>query len=181
MKMRMIVTAGVAVAAIATSAFGADVEVVRAFDGNRGPGWKAGADLAGAVGPKHVAALTEGGYMVQEKATGKVVSQMTAREFWNKNVSHSGRTESGNSQQHTCGSEVSIFADLEPWHSALFREVVYSGNTLRWNPRNPSQRAGENQCPVTSHALPQVAANLPDGSDSGRAGCAAAHVVLVAR
>src|SRR5690348_6336707 len=84
MKMRMIVTAGVAVAAIATSAFGADVEVVRAFDGNRGPGWKAGADLAGAVGPKHVAALTEGGYMVQEKATGKVVSQMTAREFWNK-------------------------------------------------------------------------------------------------
>ncbi|MCL2640899.1 MAG: hypothetical protein FWD53_08660 [Phycisphaerales bacterium] len=82
MKTYMLV-AGLVMLAASGVAMAAEVEVVRAFDANRGPGWKQGADLSGAVGLKHVAGLTEGGWMVHDKETGKVLQKMTLREFWN--------------------------------------------------------------------------------------------------
>src|SRR6516165_1522614 len=62
----------------------ADVEVVAAFEGNKGPGWKAAANVMGAVGPKHVVDFTVGGFTVHDKATGKVLRHLSQRAFWNQ-------------------------------------------------------------------------------------------------
>src|SRR6516162_7033616 len=62
----------------------AAVEVVAAFEGNRGPGWKAAANVHGAVGPSHIVDFTVGGFTVHDKATGKVLRHLSQREFWNK-------------------------------------------------------------------------------------------------
>src|SRR6516225_6368332 len=55
-----------------TAARAAVVEVVAAFEGNRGPGWKAAANVIGAVGPNHIVDFTVAGFTVHDKATGKV-------------------------------------------------------------------------------------------------------------
>lgn len=81
MRMRAVIAGGLIVSAVQLG--WAEVEVVKTFEGTRGPGHKAGLDLSGAVGLKHVAELTEGGWMVHEKETGKVLQTMTEREFWN--------------------------------------------------------------------------------------------------
>ncbi|MCX8156047.1 MAG: hypothetical protein N3J91_06345 [Verrucomicrobiae bacterium] len=60
------------------------VRVVTAFPANRGPGWKQTIDVAGAVGPRHVVAFDEGGFVVQEKATGREVQRFAPREFWRR-------------------------------------------------------------------------------------------------
>jgi formylglycine-generating enzyme required for sulfatase activity len=62
----------------------ADVEVVAAFMGNKGPGWKAAANVHGAVGPNHIVDFTVGGFTVHDKATGKVLRHLSQREFWNR-------------------------------------------------------------------------------------------------
>jgi hypothetical protein len=67
-----------------TTAGAVVVEIVAAFEGNRGPGWKAAANVHGAVGPKHIVDFTEGGFTVHDKATGKVLRHLSQREFWNK-------------------------------------------------------------------------------------------------
>jgi hypothetical protein len=82
MKMRLFV-AGLVMMAVGAVAGGAELEVVKTFDGTRGPGHKQGSDLSGAVGVKHVVELTEGGWLVHDKETGKVLQAMTEREFWN--------------------------------------------------------------------------------------------------
>ena len=61
----------------------ADVEVVSVFNGNTGPGWKAAANVMGAVGPNHIVDFTTGGCTVHDKATGAVRRHLTQREFWN--------------------------------------------------------------------------------------------------
>ncbi len=81
---RWMMAIGLAMSAMTWAAMAQDVTVVRSFAVNKGPGWKPGADLAGAAGPKHLAVLDEAGFVVQEKATGKVLQKMTPREFWNK-------------------------------------------------------------------------------------------------
>jgi streptogramin lyase len=73
---------GVAGGSIAVRA--AVVEVVAAFEGNRGPGWKAAANVHGAVGPNHIVDFTVAGFTVHDKATGKVLRHLSQREFWNK-------------------------------------------------------------------------------------------------
>jgi hypothetical protein len=65
-------------------ALGADVAVVSAFPGNKGPGWKETIDVAGAVGPEHVVDFDKGGFVVHDKATGKKLQRYSPREFWNK-------------------------------------------------------------------------------------------------
>src|SRR5262249_50312030 len=57
----------------------ADVDVVAAFEGNRGPGWKAAANVMGAVGPNHVVDFTVAGFTVHDKATGKVLRHLGQR------------------------------------------------------------------------------------------------------
>ena len=63
----------------------AEVTVVNWFAANRGPGYrKPYPDAAGAVGPKHTAVLDDRAFVVQDKATGKVLQNDTQHDFWLK-------------------------------------------------------------------------------------------------
>src|SRR6516225_5613314 len=62
----------------------ADVEVVAAFEGNKGPGFKAAANVMGAVGPNHIVDFTVAGFTVHDKSTGKVLRHLGQHEFWKK-------------------------------------------------------------------------------------------------
>src|SRR5262249_11993512 len=67
-----------------TAGRAAIVEVVATFEGNKGPGFKAAANVMGAVGPNHIVDFTVAGFTVHDKATGKVLRHLGQREFWNK-------------------------------------------------------------------------------------------------
>jgi hypothetical protein len=61
----------------------ADVTIVRAFPADKGPGYRKPApDAAGAVGPDHAVVLDDRAFMVVDKATGKVVRDLTQHDFW---------------------------------------------------------------------------------------------------
>jgi hypothetical protein len=63
----------------------AQVTVVNHFPANRGPGYrKPCPDAAGAVGPRHTAVLDDRAFVVQDKATRKVLQNDTQHEFWLK-------------------------------------------------------------------------------------------------
>src|SRR5262245_35965254 len=60
-----------------------DVTIVRSFPADKGPGYRKPApDAAGAVGPEHAVALDDRAFVVVEKATGKVVKDLTQHDFW---------------------------------------------------------------------------------------------------
>src|SRR5262249_18412694 len=59
-----------------------DVKIIRSFRGNKGPGWKDSIDVAGAVGPRHVVSLDVAGFVVHDKASGKILRQLSTQEFW---------------------------------------------------------------------------------------------------
>lgn len=56
--------------------------VIHSFPGDKGPGWKDSIDVAGAVGPHHVVSFDVAGFVVHDKASGKVLQQRSTREFW---------------------------------------------------------------------------------------------------
>jgi hypothetical protein len=60
----------------------ATARVVLSFPGNKGPGWKDSIDVAGAVGPRHVVSFDVAAFVVHDKATGKILRQLSTREFW---------------------------------------------------------------------------------------------------
>jgi hypothetical protein len=61
----------------------ADVTIVRTFPADKGPGYRKPApDAAGAVGPHHAVALDDRAFVAVEKATGKVVKDLTQHDFW---------------------------------------------------------------------------------------------------
>lgn len=63
----------------------AQVTIVNQFPADRGPGYrKPCPDAAGAVGPKHTAVLDDRAFVVQEKASGKVLQDHTQHDFWLK-------------------------------------------------------------------------------------------------
>lgn len=66
----------------AVSARAAEIRILSKFEGNRGPGWKAAANVMGAVGPRHVVDFTVAGFTVHDKATGKTLRHLSQREFW---------------------------------------------------------------------------------------------------
>src|SRR6516164_6574868 len=74
----------VAFLARALLAVGDGVRVVRSFPGNKGPGWKDSIDVAGAVGPRHVVDFDVAGFVVHDKASGKILRQLSTREFWQR-------------------------------------------------------------------------------------------------
>src|SRR5215467_15829208 len=84
MMRNLVILILVGVVGESIAARAADVEVVATFPGNRGPGWKAAANVHGAVGPNHIVDFTVGGFMVHDKATGKVLRHLSQRQFWNK-------------------------------------------------------------------------------------------------
>src|SRR5579863_360029 len=60
-----------------------DVTIVRNFPADKGPGFRKPApDVAAVVGPQHAATLDDRAFVVVEKATGKVVKDLTQHEFW---------------------------------------------------------------------------------------------------
>ena len=61
-----------------------EVEVVRTFEGDRGPGFKPAANVMGGVGPNHVVDFTISGFAVHDKATGAVLRHWTQHEFWKR-------------------------------------------------------------------------------------------------
>ena len=64
------------------SALAADVTIVTNFPANKGPGYrKPYPDAAGAVGPKHTVVLDDRAFVVQDKATGKVLQNRHAARF----------------------------------------------------------------------------------------------------
>jgi hypothetical protein len=64
---------------------GAAQVIVNRFPANRGPGYrKPYPDAAGAVGPRHTAVLDDRAFVVQDKATGKVLQNDTQHDFWLK-------------------------------------------------------------------------------------------------
>jgi hypothetical protein len=61
----------------------ADVTVVRTFPADKGPGYRKPApDVAAAVGPRHVVVLDDRAFVAVDKATGKVVKDLTQHDFW---------------------------------------------------------------------------------------------------
>lgn len=100
-----------AVAAVSLPARAADVEVFLTFEGNRGPGWKAAANVMGAVGPRHVVDFTVAGFTVHDKATGRVLRHLSQGQFW--------------SQVEPAGSVVPRKDANDPW-------MVYDPLSQRW-------------------------------------------------
>src|SRR5262245_42686695 len=84
MKWCIVLLGLVVVASAAGTACAAETQVVSMFEGNKGPGWKASANVMGAVGPRHVVDFTVGGFTVHDKATGKALRHLSQREFWNR-------------------------------------------------------------------------------------------------
>ena len=82
MKRSIVLLGLMAVSGATLPACAADVQVVSTFEGNRGPGWKASANVMGAVGPRHVVDFTVGGLTVHDKATGKTLRHLSQHEFW---------------------------------------------------------------------------------------------------
>ena len=67
------------------SAWAAEVTIVTNFPADKGPGYrKPNPDAAGAVGPRHTAVLDDRAFVVQDKATGKVLQNDTQHDFWLK-------------------------------------------------------------------------------------------------
>lgn len=63
----------------------ADVTIVANFPANKGPGHRKDCpDAAGAVGPKHTVVFDDRAFLVQDKATGKVLQNDTQHDFWLK-------------------------------------------------------------------------------------------------
>src|SRR5262245_13023113 len=82
MKLPLMLLGLLAACGTANWAAGAGVEIVSTFDGDKGPGFKAAANVMGGVGPKHVVDFTISGFTVHEKTTGKVLRHSTQQEFW---------------------------------------------------------------------------------------------------
>ena len=65
------------------AAHAADVTVVKTFPADKGPGYRKPApDAAGAVGPDHAVTLDDRAFVAVDKATGKVVKDLTQHDFW---------------------------------------------------------------------------------------------------
>lgn len=65
-----------------TAALAANGTILQSFPGASGPGYKPVPDTTGAVGPSHVVDFPDSTFMVHDKATGRVVQQMTMSNFW---------------------------------------------------------------------------------------------------
>lgn len=85
MQTRRVLSLVIGVLASAASALAADVTIVSSFPADKGPGYrKPVPDAAGAVGLKHTVVLDDRGFVVQDKATGKVLQSETQHDFWLK-------------------------------------------------------------------------------------------------
>lgn len=69
-----------------TPAFADAVTVVTTLPAQVGTNFKSNIDLSGAVGLKHVVSFNGGGFVVYDKATGKVIERLSQSEFWTKRV-----------------------------------------------------------------------------------------------
>src|SRR5215471_4417340 len=68
--------------ACVVAALAANGTILQSFPGGSGPGYKPVPDTTGAVGLNHVVDFEDSWFMVHEKATGKVLLQLTMSNFW---------------------------------------------------------------------------------------------------
>jgi len=66
----------------AATTTGSIITVLNSYDGASGPAYKDHPDTSGAVGPNHVVDFVGAYYIVRDKATGKILSQRTQKQFW---------------------------------------------------------------------------------------------------
>src|SRR5215471_16548260 len=66
----------------AITAWAGNGTILQSFPGASGPGYKPCPDTTGAVGPRHVVDFADSSFIVHDKATGKILAQMTMPEFW---------------------------------------------------------------------------------------------------
>jgi hypothetical protein len=59
-----------------------EIEVLRTFPADRGPGYKVIPDTQGAVGPHHVVDFNGLNFVVHDKQTGRVLIKKSQRDFW---------------------------------------------------------------------------------------------------
>jgi hypothetical protein len=64
----------------------ADVTIAATLPGMTGTNFKSNIDLSGAVGSQYAVSFNGGGFLVQDKTTGKVVERLSKRDFWTKRV-----------------------------------------------------------------------------------------------
>ena len=83
-RFKTAVSVGLA-ASLLLQTVGAAQTIVAGFPADRGPGYrKPLPDVAGAVGPRHTAVLDGRAFVVQDKATGKILQNDTEHDFWLK-------------------------------------------------------------------------------------------------
>lgn len=111
----------------------AGIEVVSTFEGDRGPGFKAAANVMGAVGPKHVVDFTIAGFTVRDKATGKPLQHRSQLEFWR---------------------QVQPVKALDPSPNANDPWLVYDPLSERWFATIAGTGTGESFLAVSSSADP---------------------------
>lgn len=115
------------------SAIGAEIDVVAVIEGDKGPGFKAAANVMGAVGPKHVVDFTIVGLTVRDKTTGKPLLHESQLDFWRK---------------------VQPVNSLDPSPEANDPWMVYDPLSERWFATIAGTGTGESFLAVSSSADP---------------------------
>lgn len=110
-----------------------DVAIVASFPGDKGPGFKAAANVMGAVGPSHLVDFTIAGFTVRDKATGNSMRHLSQREFW-RNVEPIGSLDASPEAN-------------DPW-------MVYDPLSERWFATIAAAGTGESFLAVSSAADP---------------------------
>jgi hypothetical protein len=80
--MKLVISGVLCAKVCVVAALAANGTILQSFPGGSGPGYKPVPDTTGAVGPNHVVDFEDGWFMVHDKATGQVVTQMTMSNFW---------------------------------------------------------------------------------------------------
>src|SRR5262245_9672448 len=112
---------------------GSDLDVVSFIEGDRGPGFKAAANVMGAVGPRHVVDFTITGFTVRDKPTGKALRHQSQLDFW-KQVQPAGALDPSPEAN-------------DPW-------MVYDPLSERWFATVAGTGTGESFLAVSSSADP---------------------------
>jgi len=89
MNRQVMVLGVLAVAAQAIPAWAGEVSVVTTLPAQVGTNFKSNIDLSGAVGLEHAVSFNGGGFVVYDKASGKVIERLSQSEFWTEKVAAS--------------------------------------------------------------------------------------------
>lgn len=116
-----------------TCAAEGSIDIVSVIEGDRGPGFKAAANVMGAVGPQHTVDFTIVGFTVRDKVTGKILRHQPQLEFWR---------------------QVQPVQSLDPSPHANDPWMVYDPLSERWFATIAGTGTGESYLAVSTSADP---------------------------